>query len=1145
MQFIGILYKGHAMRIPLKRVNWLQIMRISTTLLTGLFLSIQLLVASPGNGQETNNRKISIELNNVSFAEAVKQIQKKGNVAIMYELTDRLKQERITLKIKEQTIAAILDSLVKNKKLKWDLKKDVYRIVDASEVVVTSTGGELLSLAKSLVPEVPPTVTGIIRDADGSPLTGVNVVVKGTKKGTVSSANGSFSIQANVGDVLMVSSIGYASKEITVINETSLINITLVISESKLDVVQIQAYGSTSRRLSVANISSVKADDIAKSPVHNPLLAIQGRVPGIIIEQNNGYAGSGLRVQIQGRNSIDKGNDPLYVIDGIPYFSELPSFGQLLNGASRALGFIDPASIESIEILKDAAATSIYGSRAANGAILITTKKGKAGDTKIELNLQHGFGNVARRMDLMNTEQYLAMRREAYRNDGLPVPDKNTTPDARNLDLTVYDENRYTDWQKELIGRAAQFTSLNGSVSGGNSNMQFYFGGTYKRQTAVIPGNFADQNGSAQFNINSLSSNQRFRLTVSGSYQLDNNAIIQRDLTQSAMFVVPNAPALYTENGQLNWPTYTSGNMELSAFWNPLSYTNTRYTVKTSNLVSNLSLSYQLMKGLDLKAIFGYSRVNAEEKQLTFLESTIPDRRNDFTRGARFQNSNTTTYSISPQLTYKRNIWEGAFDFLLGADVQHNRNLGQNFGGSGYTTDLLVGDVGAASQRSAGTESAGEYRYNAVFGIAKYNLFSKYLVEVNARRDGSSRFGPENRFQNFISVAGGWIFSSERFITSNASWLSFGKIRASYGTSGNDGIGDYAYQSIYGVRTGLPAPYQGIISIYPERLSNPYLQWEETRIMNFGLDLGFIRDRFLFTLNYFRKRSGNQLLGYDLPPTTGFYGISQNMPALVQNTGVEITLNTTNVQTKNFNWSSSFNLTVARNKLIEFPDLENSSYNGRLFLGKSLDLHRYYPYLGVDPATGNYLFQKSDKSITSDNISFPEDYTEMIMRNPVFYGGFSNSVSYKGLKLDVLLSFTKQKIIGADIHYSNVSSGAFGDWGVSGNRPVSQLNRWQKQGDQAFAAKYTTQVFTDNRGLLGGSSAVIQDGSFISFKNVSLSWDIPAKWTEGAGLKQAMLFVHGQNLLTITSFDGLDPETRSSRALPPLRIITFGAKLIF
>lgn len=1144
MQFIGILSRGLAMRIPLKQVNWLQIMRITTSFLTGFFLSMQLLVASPGKGQESNTKKISIELNNVTFADAVRQIQKKGNVAIMYELTERIKQERITLTVKERTIPEILDLLVKNKKLKWDLKKNVYRIVDASEVPATPTGS-LSSLAQSLVSEVPPNITGIIRDADGSPLTGVNVVVKGTKKGTVSSANGSFSIQANAGEVLVVSSIGYATKEIPVTNETSLFNITLLISESKLDVVQIQAYGSTSRRLSVANISSVKADDIAKSPVHNPLLAIQGRVPGILIEQSNGYAGSSLKVQIQGRNSIDRGNDPLYVIDGIPYFSELPSFNGLLNGGSRALAFIDPATIESIEILKDAAATSIYGSRAANGAILITTKKGKAGDTKVELNLQQGFGKVARRIELMNTEQYLAMRREAYMNDGLPVPDKNTTPAADNLDLTVYDQNRNTDWQKVLIGNTAQFTSINGSVSGGTSNMQFFFGGTYKRQTAVIPGNFADQNGTVQFNINSLSSNQRFRATLSGSYQLDNNAIIQRDLTQSAMYIVPNAPALYTESGQLNWPTYTSGNMELSAFWNPLSYLNTQYSVKTNNLISNLSLSYQLMKGLELKTIFAYSRVSAEEKEFNFLESTIPDRRDDYTRGSLYQNSSTSTYSISPQLTYKRNIGNGSFDFLLGADMQHNRSLGHSFGGVGYTTDLLVGDVSAAVLKHANTASTGEYRYNAVFGIARYNLSNKYLLEINARRDGSSRFGPENRFQNFMSVAGGWIFSNEHFIINNAGWLSFGKVRASYGTSGNDGIGDYAYQSVYGVRGGLAVPYMGIISIYPERLSNPYLQWEETRNLNLGMDLGFMKDRILFTLNYFRKRSGNQLLGYDLPATTGFGDISQNMPALVQNTGVEITLNTTNVQTKTFNWSSSFNLTVARNKLVEFPDLENSSYYGRLVLGKSLDLHRYYPFLGMDPATGNFLFQKRDKTVTSDNIRYPDDYTELIVRNPEFYGGFSNSISYKGFKLELLLSFSKQVIIGDNINNSALSPGSFADWGLTGNKPASQLDRWQKPGDQAFTGKYSTRLFINNRRMLEESSAFVEDGSYISFKNASFSWDLPAKWVGNAGLKHATLFMHGQNLMTITSFSGLDPETKRSVALPPLRIITFGAKLIF
>jgi TonB-dependent SusC/RagA subfamily outer membrane receptor len=309
--------------------------------------------------------------------------------------------------------------------------------------------------------------------------------VKGTNKGTTTDADGKFNLDVNPGEVLVVSSVGFGSKEVPILSAQSNLVIALDISSSPLDEVQIIAYGEASRRLNTGNVSSVKGADIAKQPVQNPLLALQARVPGIFIEQATGLPGGGVKVRVQGQNSISNRSDPLYVIDGVPYSSQLLRTINPILGSSGAtdengfslfgnpLSYINPADIERIDILKDADATSIYGSRAANGAILITTKRGKFGQTKIDLNIQNGWGKVSRKLDLLNLSQYMEMRKEAYTNDGMPVPGNSTTPSNDNYDLTVWDDKRFTDWQNELIGGTAKYTNAQLSVSGGSANTQF------------------------------------------------------------------------------------------------------------------------------------------------------------------------------------------------------------------------------------------------------------------------------------------------------------------------------------------------------------------------------------------------------------------------------------------------------------------------------------------------------------------------------------------------------------------------------------------------------------------------------------------------------------------------------------------------
>ncbi len=466
----------------------------------------------------------------VPLEQVFKEVKKQTGYVFFYDELLIQKTKPVSVKAVNQSLSEFLDNIFRDQPLKYKLKnKNI--IVAAIEKEVT----------RSIFSDDNPPVTGVVRGPDGQPIAGVNVVVKGTKRGVVTDAYGRFTIEAEQGKTLVVSNIGYNSREITVNRDNNMI-VALEISTSKLDEVQIIAYGETSKRLQTGNISTVKGEDIAKQPVNNPLLALQGRVPGLLVTQSNGLPGGGIKVRIQGQNSIRSGTAPLYVVDGVPYPSELPpgvsigplgNSGGLENGAAvgtgNALAYINPSDIESIDVLKDADATAIYGSRAANGAILITTKKGKAGKATFDVNLQHGWASITRKLNMLNSRKYLEMRHEAFVNDA-------TTPSTANApDLFLWDTTRYTDWQKVLIGGTAHYTNINASLSGGTPAIQYLIRGTFQRETSVLPKNFSDRRGSLHFSINSTTTNQKFSFQLLGNYLVDNNHLPVTDLTQYAI----------------------------------------------------------------------------------------------------------------------------------------------------------------------------------------------------------------------------------------------------------------------------------------------------------------------------------------------------------------------------------------------------------------------------------------------------------------------------------------------------------------------------------------------------------------------------------------------------------------------------------
>jgi TonB-linked SusC/RagA family outer membrane protein len=1132
-EFMEFLLKAQPPLGVWRLVKLLAFMKLSVLLV--LVTSFQV-GARPNSA---DGQTVTLDVSNVSLRTVFSSITEQTGYHFIYTSNQLDKAVPVTLQVRNIPLAEALEKCFQEQpKLSYKVDRDVKEVIVAEK--------EMKALAASGVATQPTgestmTVKGVIETEDGQPLSGASVSVVGSKKGTITDGKGVFTLsEVKLDATIEVSYIGYQTKKISIKGVNSF-QIKLGIATGSLDQVEIIPYGSVAQRYSVGDLTTVSSKEIQEQPVVDPILALEGRVPGLYITQASGFVGSAFNLQILGQNTISSGKDPLYVVDGVPYGMGglLPQWNVIHGGGNDGnspspFAFINPSDIESITVLKDADATSIYGSRAANGAILITTTKGKAGQTKFDFNLQDGFGQVGEKLHLLNTPQYLQMRHEAL------ILDDIVTPGSSSYDINgVYDSTRSTDWQRALVGGAAKYENFSGSVSGGTSTTQFLLGATYHMETTVFPIHFGDNKGSVHLNLNQSSKNERFNMQLSASYQFDDNHLPFVDLTRYAMELAPDAPDPYNKDGSLNWQLQ-NGN---STWINPLAYSLQSSNEKTNNLISNIMLGYQIIKGLDIKCNFGYSVLNMTGIQTTPVVSQPPQYAPFFHGYSNFTFNNENSWIVEPQVDFKRYIAGGSLEMVIGGTEEQDNASGQQFETSGYTSDLLLQDIGDAATVVAQGQSASIYKYNALFGRLNYVWKRKYILDLTTRRDGSSRFGPANQFHDFWSAGGAWIFSEESFFKRNLSVLSFGKINASFGTTGNDQIGNYEYLSTYSP-SGVAIPYQGTVGFQVNGIANPYLQWELTKKSNYGLTLGFLKDRLILKGDYFLTRSSNQLLGYNLPLITGFSTITKNFPAKIQNSGIELSLNTVNIKTRNFSWSTSLNFTVPKNKLISFPNLDSSSYLYTLVVGKPLNVVRVFNSAGVNSTTGLYQFYDSKKQITSSP-SGPQDNYVLLNINPTFYGGVGNSFSYKRISLDVFFQFAKHITQNTFPNFGFVP-GYFSASQDYGNQPTSVLRAWKQSGDLTSVQRFnSTGSVYGSYSAATSSNAAYSDASYARLKNLSLSWQIPTVWKTKVRVQNARIFVQGQNLWTFTKFSGLDPETGGSLSLPPLRVVTFGLQVTF
>lgn len=966
------------------------------------------------------------------------------------------------------------------------------------------------------------TVTGRVTDPSGMPLPGVTVVIKSSPPaGTTTNTDGNYSLKNVPSDaIISFSFIGYKTVNVPV-RGTAVINVQMLEDITTIDEVIINAgYYSVKDRERTGSIVKVTAREIANQPVINPLEALQGRVTGVDITQTTGTPGGGFELKIRGRNSIAAGNESLYIIDGVPVdigsmSNRNVSLTILPGGMINPLNTLDPSAIESIEILKDADATAIYGSRGANGVVLITTKKGSPGKTSLNFEASISAISVTRLPEFLNTEQYLQMRQEAYANDGL------TEYFDTDYDINgTWDKSRYTDWQKVLIGGTARNSSVKASISGGTGMTRFNAGGSFMKETTVFPMDFNYSRAAAYMSISHCSTDSRFSMQLTANYGTDRNYLPYSDLTYISRILPPNAPELYTADGSLNW--------ENSTWTNPLAALENNYRNLTRNLIANTVISYKILKGLEVRTNLGYNRSDLTEIQVN--PHTMYNPSWGSTSASSFSvknNSLRESWIVEPQLNASYKIADGEFKITAGCTFQELEKEQLSLKAKGFTNDYFINTLSSATTHTFQNEERAQYNYQALYARVNYNLKERYLVNFTGRRDGSSRFGPERRYANFGAAGVAWIFSKEKFMQGN-SWLTFGKIRASLGTTGNDRIGDYQYLNTYKI-TALN--YNGYLGLSPSHLLNPLFAWEKNRKAEAALEASLFDERVNFEIAYYNNRSGNQLIGTPLPGTTGFSSISANLNAVVENSGWEGTLRIIPVQRDNFQWNTSINFTLPSNRLVDFPGLEGSTYASQFEIGYPLSIYKLYELEGVNPGTGMFEF----KDFNEDGIITSADDRKYIADlSPQCYGNFSNNFRFRNWNLDILFQFMKKQ--GLNEYYNTEPPGTMF------NQPAGVLDRWQAYGDQANMQAFTSGLNFDAyeayyRFVV--CDAAISDASFIRLKSLSLSYRLSFKESKSGSW---IIYLQGQNLVTLTKFKNGDPEQLTS-FLPPVKRVSVGIKI--
>ncbi len=1144
------------------------VMRITILQATVAMIFSGLAMAHTNHAQELLDREVSVNAANLPLNEVLDKVGASIGIKFAYSPNHLELAEKITVHATSKKLGELLNELLTPREIEYHvqegtnfivLKKIRERYVDIP--IEPSTNG-------STQDESALKVSGSIKSKDGTPLPGVNIIVKGTTAGTTSNAEGKYGIDAGDNDVLVFSFIGFKPAE-ELVGGRAIIDVTMDEDVTTLQEVQINAgYYTITERTKVGAITRIDAKDLQKQPVNNIFLALQGRVPGLIITPTSGAPGASVKMQIRGQNTLPMSingftfDQPLIIIDGVPFAAQnqninlIPSGGggyafAAPNQGFGALSNINPNDIESITVLKDADATSIYGSQGANGVILITTRKGTPGKTRLNVRMNSGPNRLTRRTEYMNTQQYIELRREGIANDGLTLP---PAFDGMYPDLQLFDTTRYTNWSDKFFNGTANNTDVNISLSGGSNRVSFMMSGGYSKTTYNFPGGFSDKRYSLHSGINYESANGKLSMNYASdfSYSGNNNTAFPEITGINAL--PPNTPELLDENGDLLWSYkgYDLG-FQLAGSntinFQPYAYLKQAYKLNKYNFNNSLRVSYKLFAGLDAAVNLGYNRFTTGETSQYPIGAQSPNAPYGRYGTANFARNDFETLNIEPQLTYERRAGSHEITVTAGATYKKNINQSERIEATEYTNDGFLGSLTGAGRITTAVSNNLIYKYVGVFGRIGYIYKDKYILNVTGRRDGSSNFGPGKRFGTFAAAGAGWIVSEESFFAKLKPAVSMFKLSANYGTNGSDGVEPYNYQDYWVVPQDFfgATPYQGSKPYNPYNPYNPDYSWALKKTLNAMVDIGLLNDRLQLNITRYVSRTGNQLISVLLPSQTGFQALTDNLDATVENAGWELTFVSTNIKTENFNWITTITGSRSRNTLVAFPGLELSPYGSFFAIGKSLSMINGFKYKGVNTETGLFEFYDAEGNVTSTDLDYNlakygGDAVPIMDLQPGFNGGIDNRFSWKGLSLSIYFQFIKQE----GLNYLAAVYGA-SQPGMIGNQPALVADHWRKPGDQSELQRATSTYGDPSvaASFFRGSTGSYSDASFMRLKTLTLSYDFPSALVSKIGMEGLTGYVTAQNLLTFTNYKFGDPETPGQLGLPLQRMYTFGLSFNF
>jgi TonB-linked SusC/RagA family outer membrane protein len=1153
MKFIlwGKVCLGSTLSIQISRV-----MRLIALFMTVAFLQVN------ATGFSQN---ISVSGKNIPLEHVFKSIEKQSGYFFLYKYDEIEKAKPISIDLKNVPLEKALKStfmdlpfnyLIEDKTIVVSIKKEAKVFLD---------------------------IRGRVVNEDGEPLAGASIAIENSVKKTTTGSMGEFTIPGlSPGTYkLSVSYLGYNTLHTDVVIKKTgnppILNLTMKPAENSLDEVLVTGYGTVRRRDLTGSLEKVNMDDAIKAPVRSFEEMLAGRIAGVQVGSTDGQPGAAMNIVIRGNNSISQSSAPLYVIDGFP--EEDPD-----NNV------ISPQDIESIEVLKDASATAIYGARGSNGVIMITTKRGKEGPPTINLSLQQGYQQIINKMDLMSPYEYLKYQLERDKSIAPGSPSEIYL--GNGLTLDSYKDVKGIDWQSMMF-RTAPMRDYSASLTGGTKQTKYAVSASiFDQDGIVINSGYKRYQGRGVLD-QIVSKKLKVGINFNYSYLLK-SGISPSTSTNSATTnllyslygyrpMVGVAGAQFIEDDLFDDDLDNSQDYRINPIINQK---NLVRNVRTNNIKANGYLEYTIIPNLVLRVTGGLT--NQLTRYETFNNSnTLYGNKNTVQGSSNGVNGAVTYYENfnwlnENTLTWKKKIKDHSFDILGGVSEQTEQNSGYGFRATNLPFENLgINGLKNGTISPSVTSASSPWSLVSFLGRANYNYKSKYYLTTSFRADGSSRFAPENRWGYFPSGAISWRFSSEEFM-SGVKAISEGKLRMSYGLTGNNRVSDFPYLPTFGAPIGSTyiIGNEYIPSNIPLTLENRDLKWETTAQFDAGIDLGLLKNRINITVDIYSKKTYDLLLNASVPTSTGFSSVYKNI-GKVQNRGLEFSVNASLVKNKTFSWSSNFNIAFNRSKVLELAENQASLTRGIGWdnnwsglaayvakVGEPLgQMYGYiwegvYQYSDFDQTTAGTYILKSEvptngkvraqiqpgdikyRDMNGDGVASSLDYTVIGRGLPIHIGGFNNSFTYKQFDLNVFLQWS----YGNDV--MNANRIAFEGNGLN----KTYLNQFASYQDRWSPENTGSTMFRPN-GFYGGgySTRTVEDGSYLRLKTVSFGYNFKPALLKKIGLKKLRVFSSAQNLLTITGYSGVDPEVNNYNSVltpgfdyssyPRAKTLTFGAKV--